>query len=63
VNCLRRISRAPNEASSGVFIWQSISPNCHCFRCCTKATSAIFDASEARENIDSPKNMRPMAIP
>src|SRR4029079_11285606 len=65
-NCekaLRGISRAPSEARWAVACWQSITRTPWPRRRSTRATSAAFDASGARVNMDSPKKTRPSAMP
>ena len=58
-NSRRGISRAPKVARCSVFIWQSITPKPHRSSCRTRCTSAIFDASVRRANMDSPKKRPP----
>ena len=62
-NWCRAISRPPSEARCLVFCWQSITGTCSDSRIRTRAASASFEASGARANIDSPKNIRPRLTP
>jgi hypothetical protein len=59
----RDLACAEAERGATVRIWQSIRPNCQRSSWRARCASASFDASVTRANIDSPKNMRPMATP
>ncbi len=62
-NTCREIGRAPNRDRWAVSCWQSISGMSSRLRSETRLISATLDESASRANIDSPKNMRPIAIP
>src|ERR1700719_2895170 len=62
-NTCREMGRAPHRDRWAVSCWQSIRGMSSRLRSETRLISAILDESGSRANIDSPKNMRPIAIP
>ena len=62
-NSCRAIGRAPKRARCSVSCWQSMSGMSIRASMATSLTSATLDASVSRANIDSPKNIRPIATP